>query len=51
MKIRLQGLVFFAALAVAVLMAPRLHSLPTPSLLSNLPEPSLIQWAQWPNPF
>ncbi|MBT9543914.1 MAG: hypothetical protein IV090_00850 [Candidatus Sericytochromatia bacterium] len=51
MKIRLQRLVFFAALATAVLMVPRLHRLPTPALLSNLPQPSLIQWAQWPNPF
>ncbi len=51
MKIRLQGLFFFAALATAVLMAPRLHSLPTPALFANLPQPSLIQWAQLPKTF
>ncbi|MGE3726178.1 MAG: hypothetical protein AB7I41_11550 [Candidatus Sericytochromatia bacterium] len=46
MKIRLQRLVFFAALLTAALIAPHLHHLPTPALLSNLPQPSLSQWAQ-----
>jgi hypothetical protein len=45
MKTHFKRWVFFSALIATLVLALKLHNLPTPQFLATLPQPNLIQLA------